>query len=93
MIKYERDKEVADITLATALKITENSVELSKLIELRKGIPWYRFARRGRIKKQIAAKSAMNIIMAVMGSAEIYRVMSTRIPNYPFGMLTQKTES
>jgi hypothetical protein len=84
-LRAERDKQIAEITLTTALQVVASSEDLSGLVELRKATPWWRLAKRRRLKKQIAVNSAVNAMIAVMGAAEIYKVISTPIPKYPSG--------
>jgi hypothetical protein len=92
-LRTERDKQIAEITLTTSLQIMASSEAISGLVELRKATTWWRFAKRRRLKKQIAVNSAVNAMIAVMGSIEIAKIISTPIPNYPFGTVSQKTES
>lgn len=86
MIKDERDKEVASITLATAQRINECSAEFSTLIDVRKGTPWWRFMKRRRLKRKAATMAAMNVMTAVIGAAQIYVEISRPIPKYPSGV-------
>lgn len=86
MVKDERNKEVAGITLATASRIKECSSEFSTLTELRKSTAWWRFMKRRRLQRQIAGVAAMTAMTAVMGAAQIFAEISKPIPKYPSGI-------